>query len=160
MKKQNKRKLEVRLRWFFVCFYVRIVYSRARSRDPISQSQRVFFPYFQTAKFSCLPTLVLVYFQTNASAKSASATKHAEVPRTPPGVRGLREATAHVATMLGAVCARRQACRSPSTYLEVSTSRYQRNKTVFEGSLSPCAATELRGRKTMMPAVSPTEPKT
>jgi hypothetical protein len=56
--------------------------------------------------------------------------------------------------MLGAVCARRQACRSPSTYLEVSTSRYQRNKTVFEGSLSPCAATELRGRKTMMPAVS------
>ena len=43
------------------------------------------------------------------SAKSASATKHAEVPRTPPGVRGLREATAHVATMLGAVCARSQA---------------------------------------------------
>ena len=53
-----------------------------------------------------------------STAKSASATTHAEVPRTPPGVRGPREATAIVATMLGvcsvcvddaSTCARRRA---------------------------------------------------
>ena len=32
MEKRNKRKSEVRLVWFFVCFYVRIVYLRKRER--------------------------------------------------------------------------------------------------------------------------------
>jgi len=44
-------------------------------RERANQSRNLnawFFRIFQTAlKFSCLPALVLVYFQTNASAKSA-----------------------------------------------------------------------------------------
>ena len=69
MEKQNKRKSEVRLVWFFVCFYVRIVYLRKRERaGPVP----LYF-FQRRSKFSSLASR-FGYFQTERERKEREKT--------------------------------------------------------------------------------------
>lgn len=68
MKQQIERKSEVRLVRFFVCFYVRIVYSRKRERAGSVPSY-----FFQRSKFSSLASR-FGYFQTERERKEREKT--------------------------------------------------------------------------------------